>query len=78
MKREAPVSEQIHIRIHPDLRRLVEQDADSQFVNMNEVIAGILAEHYQRPELARIPRKPLGRPRKELPKPNGKRQPAQV
>ncbi len=49
----------------PRLKELIGQAADKADVPMNEWIAGILARRLGRPDLAAIPRLPLGRRRKE-------------
>lgn len=62
---EGQLVDQIHVRLHPDLRRLVEKEANKQYpATMNDVIVRILAEYYERPELGTVPRKRMGRPPK--------------
>ena len=63
------VADDLHIRVHPGLRRLVLDAADEADVSVNEVIAKILADHFEKPELGIVPRGRIGRPpirRKEL------------
>lgn len=55
----------IEFRLHPDLKDLIGTEADKTGLPMNELLSKILAEHFGRPELATIPRKSFGRPRKE-------------
>ncbi len=58
--------EEMHIKMLPELRQLIVGLADQSNQPMNEVIVQILASHFRRPELGRVPRRPMGRPRKEL------------
>lgn len=63
----AIMSDRLVVRLHPDLKELIAKEADSLsvFGGMGELAVRILAEHYGRPDLATIPRKPMGRPRKK-------------
>lgn len=54
------------IRISEPLKHEIGRAADSQNVSMNEYIARVMANHLKKPHLAVIPRKPNGRPRKEM------------
>jgi len=56
----------VNFAFHPDLRIEIGKAADRDGVPMNEFVARVLADHLGRPELAVIPRKSVGRPRKEL------------
>jgi hypothetical protein len=51
----------------PELKRLCWQAADAAALPLSEWIARVLAKEIGRPDLAVVPRKKLGRPRKELP-----------
>lgn len=51
------------VPIDPDLKELIGQAADDEGVPMNEWVAEVLAKKLHRPDLAKIPRKPFGRPR---------------
>jgi hypothetical protein len=66
-RKEVPVAEQILIRCHPALRAMVLRDADAESprLTLSQVIVRILAKHYDDPQLAVIPKKPMGRPPKE-------------
>jgi hypothetical protein len=65
-KQEAPLSQSIYIRCHPELRALVEQNAAANYPDtMNDVIVRILAAHFKRPDLGKTPKKRMGRPPKE-------------
>ena len=55
--------EQFHVRCHPDLRSLVENEVVYP-ETLNDVIVRILAAHFNRPDLGRVPRKRMGRPPK--------------
>jgi hypothetical protein len=67
VKRTMPPAVGIGFRVHPDLKRLLWQKADEEGMPLNELVAKLLAHSLGRPELAKIPRKQLGRPRKEIP-----------
>ena len=54
------------LRIGPGLKEAIGKAADEAGLPMNEFIAKVMADHLERPELAAIPRKSLGRPRKEI------------
>lgn len=51
--------------ISPELKNAIGDKADAANLPMNEWVARVLAEMLGRPELAAIPRKSMGRPRKE-------------
>ncbi len=53
----------LSLPISPELKDLIGQAADEAGLAMNEWMAKLAAEHLGHPELAEIPRKPLGRPR---------------
>jgi hypothetical protein len=48
--------------IDPLLKDLIWKKAYSAGMAMNEWVSKVLADHLDRPDLARIPRKPYGRP----------------
>jgi hypothetical protein len=50
---------------HPELKRLVQAEARRLHLPMNELITKLLAAHYERDDLAFVPRKPIGRPPRE-------------
>ena len=52
------------INIDPDLKALIGERADEERLPMNEWVAQVLAKKLGRPDLAEIPRKSFGRPRK--------------
>lgn len=54
------------VNVDPQLKELVGQAADADGLTMNEYVAKVLAEHLGKPELAAIPRRSFGRPRKVL------------
>lgn len=55
----------LHIPVDPELKELIGKAADKEGKTMNEWIAELAAKKLGRPDLADIPRKPMGRPRKE-------------
>lgn len=50
-------------RLDPELKNLLGEAADKEEVPLNEYMAKILAKSIGRPDLAKIPRKSMGRPR---------------
>ncbi len=50
-----------------ELKDLLAEEADKDDLAMSEVVVRVLAERYGRPDLAIVPRKRPGRPRKEVP-----------
>lgn len=52
-------------RLEPELKRVLGEAADEEGVPLNEYMAKVLADHIGKPELGRIPRKSIGRPRSE-------------
>ena len=62
-KRKRQVPAIFTFRMDPELKNLLGDEADKVGLPMNEYLARILAEHINRPDLARIPRKSMGRPR---------------
>lgn len=65
-RRGVKLSAPLNIPIHPKLKDRIGRAADKEGVPMNEFVARILAEHLGCPELAKVPRHQMGRPRKEL------------
>ena len=62
------MSDKLLVRLQPELKELLGQEAESKEVpgGMGELAAKILADYFNRPDLARVPRKRMGRPRKEF------------
>lgn len=56
----------ISLYASPELYALVGSTADHHNLSMNEWIVRVLAKEVKRPDLSTVPRKRLGRPRKEL------------
>lgn len=52
-------------RLDPELKRALGERADAEGLPLNEYMALVLAKHIKRPELAKIPRKSIGRPRND-------------
>lgn len=52
------------VPVDPELKELIGRAADDAGMPMNEWIAKVTAKALGRPDLARVPRKPIGRPRK--------------
>lgn len=59
---EAPEKVDLHAYADSRLRDLIVADAIAQNITLSDVIIRILAAHYQRPDLAIVPKKPMGRP----------------
>ena len=55
----------IQVNLNKDLKDLVWDLAEREGTSLSEYIVGLLAEHVERPELNFVPRKTMGRPRKE-------------
>lgn len=53
------------VRLEPELKRLIGEQADRLGIEggMGELAVRILAQHFKRPDLAKVPRKKMGRPR---------------
>lgn len=64
-KRKRIVPAIFTFRLDPELKKLLGEEADKEGVPLNEYMAGILAEHIGHPDLAKIPRKSIGRPRND-------------
>lgn len=63
---EKEMAEHLHIKVSPDLKRAIGAEADRRGLTMNELIARLLADNLGKPGLGFVPRKRMGRPRKEL------------
>lgn len=63
MKKPAAI---MTVPVDPELKELIGQQAESEGLAMNEWIARVTAEALGRPDLAAVPRKPFGRPRKAV------------
>ncbi len=61
-----PMADKLLIRLEPELKKLIDEDAQSKgmYGGMGELAVRILAHHYKRPDLAKVPRKRMGRPSK--------------
>ena len=57
----------IHGYVRESLRDLVVAEADAQGIPVSECVAMLLAKALDRPELGTVPRKQMGRPRKDKP-----------
>jgi hypothetical protein len=56
----------LSIRIHPKLKEAVGRAADADELPMNEWMSVLLARYLKKPNLAKVPRKAFGRPRKDM------------
>ena len=50
------------VPVDPVLKQLIFDAAYKSGMAMNEWVSKVIADHLERPDLARIPRKPYGRP----------------
>ncbi len=57
----------IDVKVSPDLYALIAAEADRRGVSLGELLVQFAAAHFNRPDLDYVPRKRLGRPRKEVP-----------
>ncbi len=65
--RKLPVeSTYIGLKANSELHQLIGQAADESGLPMGEWIVRLVAQALGRPELGYVPRKPMGRPRKEV------------
>ncbi len=55
------------IKVCDDLYNLIADEADENEEAMIDVIVRVLADHFERPELGRVPRRPQGRKRVKHP-----------
>ena len=67
------MQDKLLVRLEPELKDLIEAEAKRQDIygGMGEMAVRILAGFFKRPDLARVPRKPMGRPRKHVHSRNG-------
>lgn len=66
-RREKPLVSDIRINTClPELKELIGQMADAAQMPLGEYVVKVLADHAGRPDLATIPRKHPGRPRKPM------------
>lgn len=54
------------VPVAPELKKQIGIAADAEGIPMNEWVARVTAEALGRPDLAKVPRKQYGRPRKEI------------
>jgi len=59
------LTDQIMVYCSPELKRLAGEWADAAGVPLSEFVVRALAERIERPDLAIVPRKKSGRPRKD-------------
>lgn len=57
---------EIRVYCDPLLKDLAGKAADEKQLPLSEFVVQVLAEYLERPELAHVPRKPMGRPRNQL------------
>lgn len=60
------LSAEISVYCDSELKQLAGKAADAAGVPLSEYVAQVLARELKRPDLGKIPRKRLGRPRKEV------------
>ena len=66
-KKPARPSAVLHLPLDAELKELIGQKAEEMSLAMNEWVAQVTAERLDRPDLAKVPRKPYGRPRSPMP-----------
>lgn len=57
MEDKNSVPNYISVKVCDDLYQLIAQEAQSSGENLIDVVVRVMAEHYKRPELGRVPRK---------------------
>lgn len=67
MKRKDQVPNYISVKVCDELFGLVAREADEEGVPMIDVVVRAIAQHFERPDLAFVPRKPQGRKRQKFP-----------
>lgn len=60
------MAETFCLRLHPKLKDELGRRADAEGVSLNDVMHRILAMAIERPELAPVPKRPVGRKRKPV------------
>lgn len=60
------VTAEISVNCDPELKRILSDAADEANVSLSEHVTAIIANAIDRPDLAKVPRKKIGRPRKEV------------
>jgi predicted HicB family RNase H-like nuclease len=65
-KEDLPQMGYCNLKLLPELHSLIGRAADQAGLPMNEWVVQVLARHLKRPELGVVPRKIMGRPRREL------------
>jgi hypothetical protein len=66
MAMEVQMVARLEVRMDPELHKLLGKLADGHELPMSEYVVRLLAQHVKRADLAIVPRKKMGRPRKEL------------
>lgn len=66
-KKSMEKPETLAVRIDRELKNLIGLRADEEDLTLNEYVAQVFAKELGRPDLAAIPRKSFGRPRKAVP-----------
>lgn len=61
--RKQQVPNYISIKVCEELYGLIARDADKNGVGLIDVVVRVVAEHFKRPDLGFVPRKPQGRKR---------------
>ena len=63
------MTDKLLVRLSPELKQLIGEEADRLGIDggMGELAVKILSQHFRRPDLAKIPRKKMGRPRIKQP-----------
>ena len=70
---ENPVKIAIHGYVDSRLRDIIEELADKEDIAISDCVAALLAKAVDRPDLAEVPRKRMGRPRGKITPTKGKR-----
>lgn len=68
------MKDKLLVRLLPELKALVDAEATRQGIHggMGEMAVKILADYFERPDLARVPKKRMGRPPGPAKNGNGK------
>ena len=75
---DSKLTADIRVYCDPELKRIAGEAADAAGLPLSEYVVQALAEHLARPDLAKVPRVSMGRPRKPIPVSKGNGSPAKA
>ena len=57
----------VSLKVCDELYKLIAKESDKEGIPMIDVVVRAIAEHFERPDLGYVPRKPQGRKRSKFP-----------